>query len=478
MGTIADKLTYLAGTKQAIKDKINELGGGMPDTTPFRLYPDYITGGSTPPTPPAASGSARAQFIWVDAETGHTRIEFVYPDSSGAVHYPDGWYEGDIAAKTAAESGDWETPALTYAETLYTYGGKFVSKAEAEAAMGSLGSDLTISTKHLYTGATAYLCVYLNTDLTVTVCDNSSYVTQVDWGDGTVGSDKTHTYAAPGAYTIKATNSNGVWSNLVTASSSTNATSFKLRRLYISNPSNNSTRYNRGMVDAFTGGTFYNNIFQYCGSLVNVSPILGGVVTQAFYYCHSFNQPVTIPDGITNTSSMFYYCYSFNQPVTIPAGVTNTASMFCNCYAFNRPVTIPDSVTTTASMFGSCRSLNQPIGLPQSATTLQSMFADCYAFNQPLVIPTGVTNVQGLLSNCYAYNQPLVVPASVSNTTQMLYNSTGFQADLTLLKAPANYSNELYYMGWGLRSIRVPAENLAAWQVAWPDWAGLFEGVT
>lgn len=43
MGTIADKLTYLSGTKDAIKNAINATGLTMPANTTFRDYADYIS---------------------------------------------------------------------------------------------------------------------------------------------------------------------------------------------------------------------------------------------------------------------------------------------------------------------------------------------------------------------------------------------------------------------------------------------------
>ena len=43
MGTIADKLEYLSGTKDAIKNAINATGLTVPNGTPFRDYTDYIS---------------------------------------------------------------------------------------------------------------------------------------------------------------------------------------------------------------------------------------------------------------------------------------------------------------------------------------------------------------------------------------------------------------------------------------------------
>lgn len=42
MGTTSEKLTYLNGTKQLLKDKINNLGGSIDDNTTFRNYANQL----------------------------------------------------------------------------------------------------------------------------------------------------------------------------------------------------------------------------------------------------------------------------------------------------------------------------------------------------------------------------------------------------------------------------------------------------
>ena len=44
MTTITDKLTYLSGTKEAIKDALIEKGVDMSGDIPFREYADKIRG--------------------------------------------------------------------------------------------------------------------------------------------------------------------------------------------------------------------------------------------------------------------------------------------------------------------------------------------------------------------------------------------------------------------------------------------------
>ena len=42
MGTTADKLAYLQGAKEAIREAIESLGGTVPDGLPFRQYASRI----------------------------------------------------------------------------------------------------------------------------------------------------------------------------------------------------------------------------------------------------------------------------------------------------------------------------------------------------------------------------------------------------------------------------------------------------
>lgn len=42
MGTIAEKLAYLNGTKEAIKDAFEEVGVQIPEGLPFRQYAQYV----------------------------------------------------------------------------------------------------------------------------------------------------------------------------------------------------------------------------------------------------------------------------------------------------------------------------------------------------------------------------------------------------------------------------------------------------
>ena len=160
-----------------------------------------------------------------------------------------------------------------------------------------------------------------------------------------------------------------------------------------------------------------------------------------FKGCYSFNQPVTIPASVTNTAYMFSDCRNFNQPVTIPNNVTNSARMFASCFNLNQSVTIPNSITNTAYMFGSCYDFNQPVTIPDNAVSTVYMFSSCYDFNQPVTIPASVTNASSMFSLCYNLNQLVTIPNSITDTSSMFSGCHNFNQPVTI---PDNAVSTVY----------------------------------
>ena len=68
---------------------------------------------------------------------------------------------------------------------------------------------------------------------------------------------------------------------------------------------------------------------------------------RAFYKCTNFNQPINVPESVTNMSYAFYECTNFNQPINIPENVTNMSFAFTRCLGFNQPINIPGNVTNS-----------------------------------------------------------------------------------------------------------------------------------
>ena len=191
---------------------------------------------------------------------------------------------------------------------------------------------------------------------------------------------------------------------------------------------------NYDIVESTSYPTFSNNVTNWNGYyshqieafiFAKKSSNIGSDFLQR---CYSFNQPLTLPSGVTNIGSNFLqYCYSFNQPLTLPSGVTSIGDYFLsNCHSFIQPLTLPSGVTNIGSDFlQRCYSFNQPLTLPSGVTSISNYFLSyCYSFNQSLTLPSGVTNISNyFLSNCYSFNQSLTLPSGVTNIgSNFLYN--------------------------------------------------------
>ena len=163
-----------------------------------------------------------------------------------------------------------------------------------------------------------------------------------------------------------------------------------------------------------------------------------------FSGCTLFNQPVTIPEGVTSCANMFYDCVSFNQPIIIPEGVINCEYMFNNCVSFNKPVVIPNSVVHTDNMFEGCIIFNQPIVLPKELLTADEMFLGCYNFNSPVSfenikynIHCSMLSLNSMFKDCYKFNQPVDIHYAdvCSNMFENCYN---LNSKITFSEYPKN----------------------------------------
>ena len=180
--------------------------------------------------------------------------------------------------------------------------------------------------------------------------------------------------------------------------------------------------------------TDVSNMFRECHNFNQPVTISNNVtkVSDMFYNCYRFNQPVTIPNNLTNVTAMFSGCHSFNQPVTIPNNVTDVSWMFSHCYNFTQPVTIPNNVTNVSAMFRDCRNFNQPVTIPDNVIDTMWMFHGCHIFNQPVTIPNNVISVPSMFWDCYNFNQPVTIPNNVTSAASMFRECHNFNQPVTI----------------------------------------------
>ena len=155
-------------------------------------------------------------------------------------------------------------------------------------------------------------------------------------------------------------------------------------------------------------------------------------MSYAFQRCNNFNQPITIGNNVYNMSNTFSGCSKFNQPIIIPDNVTNMSHTFSGCYNFNQPITIPDNVTNIYYTFESCLNFNQPITIGSNVTEMGFAFQNCYNFNQPITIPDNVWDMGGTFYGCYNFNQPVTIGSNVTDMSYTFYMCSSFNQPITI----------------------------------------------
>lgn len=176
MGTIAEKLTYLNGTKQAIKQAIIDKGVAVADSDTFRSYAAKIA--------EIPTGSAQPQ-----------------PDGYTGVFFYD--YNGDLLHWYSVE----DAQALTALPPINVQHERLVSEGWTHTLEEVKATTFRLDVGAMYHTASGNLEYKVVIDLPGQICYIGVYGGTVDWGDGTVNnwysSIATHTYNTPGTYYVE-----------------------------------------------------------------------------------------------------------------------------------------------------------------------------------------------------------------------------------------------------------------------------------
>lgn len=242
------------------------------------------------------------------------------------------------------------------------------------------------------------------------------YNYSVDWGDGNITTgetgDATHTYAAPGTYTVSITgdfpriffNRMGDAEKLLTIEQW-------------------GTNVWESMSGAFAGCTNLQGNFTDRPDLSMVDNM-----RIMFADCENFNHPignwdvsnVTIMDGLFQGASLF------NQDITAwdTSQVTNMAFMFISAVSFDQAIGAWDvsNVTDMSGMFLFASLFNQDLNgwSVGNVTNMQSMFFGATAFNGDISIwdVSNVTDMLQMFNRASAFNQDISA-WQVNNVTNM-----------------------------------------------------------
>lgn len=190
-------------------------------------------------------------------------------------------------------------------------------------------SDITIGAIYTTKSGMSEFDISLNviTGKTITMNTNS----QKDWGDGTVDSATSHTYANYGDYTIKI----GYYSPSQNTLFPTTGNYFLKKVFYLGSSSTSNN---------FRGWQKSYNLEVVC-----IDKRLTQTTESAFQDCYSLKH-VAFPNGTTTIHTSLLECYTLKS-VVLPEGITNIVSTAMNnCYSLTS-ILIPSTVTTISGCF-------------------------------------------------------------------------------------------------------------------------------
>ncbi|MEQ8361525.1 MAG: BspA family leucine-rich repeat surface protein [Cyclobacteriaceae bacterium] len=265
----------------------------------------------------------------------------------------------------------------------------------------------------------------------------TGYLYNVNWGDGMtdtdVTGDITHTYAAPGTYTVSIT---GAFPRIYF-----NAGSFL--------PDKDSKKILTVQQWGDVAWTSMRSAFSGCEFLrINAAdaPDLSNVTDmyRMFYYAESLNDDINHWDvsNVTNMSGLFSDAAVFNQPLNTwdVSNVTNMNDMFSFARDFNQDLSFvvggantggdawnTSNVQDMSSMFGGASAFNQPIGNwnVSNVTNMNQMFS-VSAFNQDIGNwnVSKVTNMGGMFNGTTNFNQDISFKPGGGNYGGDAWNTT------------------------------------------------------
>ncbi len=358
----------------------------------------------------------------------------------------------------------------------------------------------------------------------------TGYNYDVDWENDSTFDDVgvmgniTHTYAAPGIYTVAIRgnfpriyfNNSGdkhkiksilQWGNIVWASmhrafdgcnylevrasdapnlANVTDASFMFRCTLFTQPTVTWLSINHWDVSSVINmrGMFQNQ--QHFNLPLN-SWDVSNVTNMSYMFdlAHRFNQPLNSWDvsSVVNMNGMFNGANFFNQPIGnwIVSSVTNMGLMFQNAQFFNQPLNNWDvsSVTDMHVMFSNS-AFNEPIDSWNVAnvTNMSFMFSRNSVFNQPLDSwdVSSVTNMSYMFWDTTSFNQPINSwdVSNVQNMTYLFNNAQNFNQPLNSWDVSNVYT--MYGTFQGSMSFN---RRLGAWNVNnVTDMTSMFQGAT
>lgn len=288
---------------------------------------------------------------------------------------------------------------------------------------------------------------------------------ETDWGDGTIDTKSTHTYANHGTYRIVSRGITRYYTVITEVIQlRTGVTSFSgyfrdethltkccdipegvtnCAEMFLNTKINIAPKLASTTTDS-------NNMFANCQSLVSAKGCLEKVNNsncyRMFYNCQNL---VYAPEltGARDCGYMFYNCKKLTVAPSLTSvakytismfencsmlvnmadmsevtDVTDTTEMYCDCIALIKSEPISDSVTNATGMMKGCTSLVVPPALGDGIIDATSMFEGCVKLTQTPVFVDSLVTCYRMFYGCTKLVTTYPLTNNIENCNQMFYN--------------------------------------------------------
>lgn len=295
---------------------------------------------------------------------------------------------------------------------------------------------------------------------------SGTYNFLVDWGDSSSDTitvfnqaEVTHTYAAPGNFTVTITGTINGWRF--------NDAGDEEKLLNISN---------WGPLLLGNGGDYFDgctNLTITAMDILDISAITN--MNSAFKFCSSLtnipNMDMWDTSSVTTFSNTFNGTTVFNQSLDSwdVSAALDMSKIFVNATAFNGNITswIVSAVTDMNSAFEGAPAFNQAIGVwdVSSVTNMSSMFQNAAGFNQAINAwtVTALTNTNSMFNGATIFDQDISgwnvinLTQAVTMFTASAFSQTNYDLLLVAWDALALQSGVIFGVGTAMFSTAGPA---------------------
>ncbi len=450
MGTIADKLAYLAGTKTAIKSAIENKGvdvGGIP----FRQYADkidLISGGAVEPEPYVRPSDWLELPAVNEGDQKVGGLHAVFPHDSNFVAFKcSGAYTVDWGDNTTDSYSSGATASHIFN---YSDFNTDCSRGYRQAIItitpqsGQNLIELDFAKSHpSYTFEDWQCTGWLDIKIAGEYIERITFVDE-DWMIAYAGMLEIFEFIGKNNiedFSLMFADCGSLQSipQLDTSSGTDFSYMFADCCSLQSIPQLDTSK-----------GIDFNSMFGGCCSLQSIPQLdtsNGTDFGDMFYECYSLQSiPQLDTSNGTNFEGMFIRCYSLQSiPQLDTSKGIDFNSMFGGCYSLQSiPQLDTSSGTNFVDMFGGCSSLQSiPLLDTSSGTDFSDMFSFCYSLQSiPLLDTSSGTDFSDMFSFCYSLQSiPLLDTSSGTDFNGMFYYCSSLSS-APLQGTPQNISYE------------------------------------